>query len=380
MLRLAVEAYLELFGKIKTSDSLRLLDANGLFWKYSPETKKGKVKDEPNLPSETSDSEDEEGDLGPGSDADEAYADVKDSAEIEVVSVTEKTKRSCPPIPYNDRSLQSDAMNLLGMGPEEIADISQKMYEQGITSYYRSKWTGYTESSHENVASLVSDAGLRVEKRRYQLPPEAGHDGIHTIYSKKIFLGEDGLYFPEAWSNPGAAPHKYRRLFDLIHRRTLASMMPDFVSKERVVVGTVNGRRFEVRTNVVVDAGFSEAFHWFLSGVPNSVGPETAAGYSKGENLGIKDRKLEKGKFKFSSNITVSSFGKKLEKLRIGTPATSVPIYKLIQTKGYVRQTDDLKIKVLAKGFVLYSLTKSYDVFDIELTEKMEGGLEDVET
>lgn len=158
------------------------------------------------------------------------------------LTVTQKKARNTAPMPYMLATFQKDAEDLLGLGAKQALEVLQELYEAQATSYPRTdheRLPPEQSASATKIAATVISFGFAKEaeklqslmqpsKRIYSLPKEAEHHGI-------IPTGKEP-------TKALSAPQK--RAYELICRRFVATLLPDYEFEETVVTLTHKDRVF----------------------------------------------------------------------------------------------------------------------------------------
>lgn len=151
-------------------------------------------------------------------------------------------KRELAPSPYMLATFQKDAEKQLGMGAQAALDALQQLYEAQLTSYPR------TDHEHlppeqagaaVKIASAVINAGfvkeakgliplMQPSKRIYSLPQEAEHHGL----------------VPTGKKPNGNLPPKLLKAYELVCRRFVLSLLPDYEYEETTASFVHEKRKF----------------------------------------------------------------------------------------------------------------------------------------
>ena len=149
------------------------------------------------------------------------------------LSIDKKKKREGAPLPYMLSTFQKDSEKFLGLGAKESLDVLQALYEAKLTSYPRSD---HEKLPHEQAADAtriasaivnasIVDAGpllplMQPSKRVYSLPKDAEHHGI-------IPTGKT--------PRDGQLDARHLKAYELVCKRFLLSLLPDYEFEETVV-------------------------------------------------------------------------------------------------------------------------------------------------
>ena len=310
--------------------------------------------------------------------------EIKEKWEIKITNVNIKRKQSKPKKPYNETSLVSDANSILWFSPKITSSITQKLYEKGITTYYRTKWNWYSDWSKKYLLWLLNKAWLKNDidfKKDYPLAKDAWHDAIRPAFKWQIKLNKDWYYEPIwEWLNENEI-----KLFDLIYRNSLASLMKNATIEEIQLEWLVNNKyKFWLKINYIIEEWFIKMYKWYKKSITNLIDiknkNEIIKKYSNWNILKIEDIILEEWKFQFNDLVSFNTFKNTLESKNIWTPATFIPIFDKIKERWYTYYDWKSKLLPLAKWMFINYLTNDIEVNDLDFTEQLLKQIEDIES
>lgn len=177
-----------------------------------------------------------------------------DSLKGKTVALAVETakKRELAPLPYMLATFQKDAEKQLGLGAKAALDVLQELYEAQLTSYPR------TDHEHlppeqagaaVRIATAVINAGVVSEakgmiplmqpsKRIYSLPKDAEHHGL----------------IPTGKKPSGNLPAKLMKAYELVCRRFILSLLPDYEYEETTASFVHEKRKFACAGEVPINA------------------------------------------------------------------------------------------------------------------------------
>jgi len=162
-----------------------------------------------------------------------------------------KRKREFAPMPYMLATFQKDAEKALGLGAKASLEILQELYEAQVTSYPRTDHERLPPEqavSAVQIATSVIGAGfvkdasqlidqMQPSKRIYSLPKDAEHHGIVPTGKK-----------------PAGLNAKQAKAYELICRRFIMSLLPDYEFEETIVSFVHEKRTFSRSGEVPLNA------------------------------------------------------------------------------------------------------------------------------
>ena len=288
------------------------------------------------------------------------------------VSASKRT----PGPPFITSSLQQEASNKLGMGPDECMSAAQKLYEAGLITYMRTDSHIISADALTAIGKLVvRDYGEKYHHRQQYAKKVAGAQEAHEAIR------------PTNIEVLGAAGEKIgpreKRLYQIIWRRTVASqMVPAQVETSTIKIGMAGAKKyiFSAKFEKVLFDGFLRVYNYGADGatadeVSESTG-SAADGVADSEDIGAKKSAsaittsgaaakkkqqaqleklfatLAKGQQVWCLGITATEkdtqppnghyteagLVKKLEESKIGRPSTYAMIIGRIQERTYVEK------------------------------------------
>ncbi len=188
-----------------------------------------------------------------------AFAHVKDATQATVTDITKKARTTRPPAPFNTTSLQAAAASE-GISPARTMRLAESLYMKGLTSYPRVDNTVYP-------SSLDLRACVQTLKGVPAYAPVCskilGQAKITATRGKQETTDHPPIY-PTAAADPGKLQPAEWKLYNLIARRFLATLMDSSVSEGTKVSLDVNGEPFQASGTVLVKPGYREIYPYGL--------------------------------------------------------------------------------------------------------------------
>ena len=287
-----------------------------------------------------------------------------------------KTKRSSKP-PFITSTLQQEASNKLGFSAKKTMSIAQKLYEgvdlgserAGLITYMR---TDSIRLSDEFIGSSLKfieekfgenyKGSVKVNKKKTENVQDA-HEAIRptSILREpdkiKEYLDKDEL-----------------KLYTLIYKRALASLMADAILDQTTVILDNNGYKFKTTGSIVVFDGYLKIYGDYEEKDEAKL-PDFVVGETK-----ITDDVEKKQHFtQPPARYTEASLIRELESLGIGRPSTYATIIDTIRTHGYV-VLEDKKFKPLEIGFEATDKLQEFfsKIINVKYTSNMEEELDEI--
>jgi len=313
-------------------------------------------------------------------------------ATVKSIQVTESIEN---PQPALDKvAMTVEAERRLGIKPDRSAELAQKLYEKGLTTYIR---TDSKDMSEDGLATARACAevnfGYVAPKTTSRRPPPGVTTGATKVTGKKGGLVQGGheALRPSISSKTKGFPHpstldlpkQEADLYDLIWRRTVSSVMP--IAKYNVTKVVVevqfNGPaaqtlpkelqqlEFGLNEKILVEPGYLKPYGKF---------PQT----SKLPPLAVGDvvnMKLLQKRVTNSSpppRLTEGTLVKTLRGLGIGRPSTYESVLKTLKTRKYVNASRTLVPTDLGHEVIDVLLQEYAQLVQYDYTAEVEKGLD----
>ncbi len=283
---------------------------------------------------------------------------------FEVKSTKKNLEDVQPPKPFITASLQSEVSKLLNLSVDQVQRIAQELYEYGYITYPRTD----SYRMNENKAKAFMEYIKKVYGKPYvgklrffkEKPTSfSAHECIRPTSLKKV-----NLY------------GKYKDVFELITKRTLASLS----SPMKLEKTTLEMTPIEIG-NVVFVGKFQEvSFDGWTRIYPMDIEQNKAPLLKEGDILKPKRVYLHRVDTSPPSRYTEGELVKKLESLGIGRPSTYATIVKTLKQRGYIiLEKKYLKPSELSFQVIDVLKEKFQRVIDYDLTRYMEEQLDKIE-
>jgi DNA topoisomerase-1 len=253
-----------------------------------------------------------------------------------------------PPRPYSTSTLQQAASNDLHLSPKDTMSVAQKLYEGGYITYMRTDSKVYSAEfvakACEYIRKRFGGEGTTAEDLIGNLSgvssakegegSAAAHEAIRPTDISRTLL-------------PQSCHPREHRLYSLIHRNTLESLMAPAIcqsltmaiSSPVAVPGAGTGCEYRYTAEQVIKPGWklvaggydkeAKEYTYFASLVASAA---TAMPFKRiTTKCSLRNTK---------SHYTESGLVQMLEKMGIGRPSTFSSLIDKIQERGYVKLKD----------------------------------------
>ena len=285
-----------------------------------------------------------------------------------------KKVTKAPPSPYSTSTLQQAASNELHLSPKDTMSVAQKLYEQGYITYMRTdskvysaefvtkacdyirkRFAGAGDELIGNLSS-VSSSSSSSSKGSKDAAAAAAHEAIRPTDISRTLL-------------PQSCHPREHRLYSLIHRNTLESLMAPAVCQTMTMAITspvaVAGQSCEYRYTAeqVIKPGWKLVAGGYDTEAKEYTYFASLASASAATTSPVMPFKRIMTKCSLrntKSHYTESGLVQLLEKMGIGRPSTFSTLIDKIQERGYVKLKDVPGKPVECREFMI-SETKSIE-------------------
>ena len=302
--------------------------------------------------------------------------DLKPELKEFIVSNIEKKsiKRQSQPT-FTTSTLEQDASNKLGFSSTKTMQIAQGLYEGknvgsetvGLITYMRTDSTRLAESfvsdATEYIKETFGDRYLGYVKSKNQKGMQDAHEGIRptSIYrtpdSIKQYLSSDEY-----------------KLYSLIYKRTLASLMASSVFEQTKVTFTNTRSIWETNGLTLMFDGYLKVYGKSEDDENQMLPTFNLDEKYNAIEINILDKKTEPKK-----RYTEASLIKEMEELGIGRPSTYAQTIKTLLDREYI--TSEKKFfKPTEQGILTTKKLLEYfsSIINVEYTAKMELDLDKI--
>ncbi len=243
-----------------------------------------------------------------------------------VTTVTKRSRKQAPPVPFNTTSLQAAAA-AEGISPARTMRIAESLYMSGFISYPRVDNTVYPKSL--DIAGIVKD--LASESPALAPVCKKVLAGPLTPTRGKVETTDHPPIHPTGQGDPTTLSGADRKLYDLIARRFLATLMGPATIENTKLSIDVAGEPFTASGDVLVDAGFREAYPYGLKR------DEQLPALSEGDVVDVHDIKLEAKQTEPPARYSQGKLVQEMEKRGLGTKSTRASIIERLYAVKYLK-------------------------------------------
>ena len=255
-----------------------------------------------------------------------AFGHVDGVAAGTVTDVAKRSRKQQPPVPFNTTSLQAAAA-AEGISPARTMRIAESLYMSGLISYPRVDNTVYPRSLDlEGIVKGLaanSPALAPVCKKVLAGPMKPTRGKTETTDHPPIH--------PTGQGDPTTLDGGQLKLYNLIARRFLATLMGPATIENTKVSIDVAGEPFAASGDVLVDAGFREAYPYGLKR------DEQLPALDAGDVVDVHDVNLEAKQTEPPARYSQGKLVQEMEKRGLGTKSTRASIIERLYQVRYLK-------------------------------------------
>lgn len=308
--------------------------------------------------------------------ADEILNKLSNVFKIESVDKKDKKKQSKPP--FITSTLQQEASTKLNFNAKKTMSLAQKLYEGvdlenetvGLITYMRTDSIRLSDDFIKQTFKFIETKygkeylGM-VKKSKKTENVQDAHEAIRptsitrTPESVKTYLSNDEF-----------------KLYSMIYKRALSSLMKDAKQEQTSVVLDNNDYKFKITGSVVVFDGYLKVYGDYEDRDDKILPPfDTYKSNVLVSNSIEKEQHFTKPKPRY----TEAKLIKEMEELGIGRPSTYAKTMENIVDRGYVKIVDK-KFEPTEIGIEITDKLQEYfsNLINVKYTAKMENDLDKV--
>ena len=306
--------------------------------------------------------------------ADKVLNNIDENYNVESIDKKAKNKKS--KFPFITSTLQQEASTKLGFPARKTMSIAQKLYEGidlgdetvGLITYMRTDSIRLSEDFTKPAYKYINDKYGKeyvgyIKKTKKTENVQDAHEAIRPTsilrepIKVKEYLSQDEF-----------------KLYSLIYKRTLASLMSDAKVSQTTIVLNNNEYKFKVTGQILIFDGYLKVYKDYESS-EDKILPEIK------EKEVLKTTNVEKEQHftKPPARYTEAKLIKELEELGIGRPSTYATIIDTIKQRNYVELVEK-KFKPTEIGIETTDKLQEFfsDLINVEYTRDMEEELDEV--
>ncbi len=303
-----------------------------------------------------------------------ALQDISTNYQIESTTQKEKNKKS--KFPFITSTLQQEASTKLGFSAKKTMSIAQKLYEGidlkdetvGLITYMRTDSIRLSEdftkpAYHYIVENYGKEYAGYVKNSKKKENVQDAHEAI-----RPTSILREPIKIKEYLSNDEF------KLYSLIYKRTLASLMADAKVNQTTIILNNNDYKFKTTGQILIFDGYLKVYQDYEKNEDKILPALEQIKVLTTDNV-IKEQHFTKPPARY----TEAKLIKEMEELGIGRPSTYAKIIDTINERGYV-EIIDKKFKPTSVGIESTDKLQEFfsDLINVEYTRDMENDLDKI--
>jgi DNA topoisomerase-1 len=254
------------------------------------------------------------------------FTRVRDAKTARVAQVEKKTHTQRPPVPFNTTSLQAAAA-AEGISPARTMRLAESLYMDGLISYPRVDNTVYPRSL--DLASCVKTLSS-VPQYRPVCSELLGKQKLTATRGKQETTDHPPIY-PTAAANPEKLQPAAWKLYNLVARRFLATLMDAAHIENTKVRLDVSGETFLASGNVLAKPGFRAIYPFGLKK------DEQLPALAEGDVVDVLDMREDHKQTEPPARYSQGKLIQEMEKRGLGTKSTRASIIQRLYDVKYLK-------------------------------------------
>ncbi len=307
-------------------------------------------------------------------DAQDVLAKLSDTYTVESIEKKEKAKKS--KYPFITSTLQQEASTKLGFPARKTMSIAQKLYEGidlgdetvGLITYMRTDSIRLSDDFVKPALKYIEENFGKeykgyVKKAKNTENVQDAHEGIRPTsvlrepLKVKKYLTDDEF-----------------KLYSLIYKRTLASLMADAKVNQTIIIFDNNDYKFKTTGQILIFEGYLKIYKDYEQSEDKII-PEINSSEKAITNNVDCSQHFTKPPSRYSEAKLI----KEMEELGIGRPSTYAKTIDTIKERNYV-ELEDKKFKPTEIGIETTDKLQEFfsDLINVEYTRDMESELDEI--
>ncbi len=298
------------------------------------------------------------------------------SSDYNIESITQKEKNKKSKYPFTTSTLQQEASTKLGFPARKTMSIAQKLYEGidlgsetvGLITYMRTDSIRLSEDFTKPAYKYIIDnygkkyTGYIKQSKKTENVQDA-HEGI-----RPTSIMREPLKIKEYLSSDEF------KLYSLIYKRTLASLMADAKVNQTTIILDNNDYKFKTTGSVLIFDGYLKVYKDYESN-EDKILPDLTDKKVLSTDEVLKEQHFTKPPARY----TEAKLIKELEELGIGRPSTYATIIDTIKSRNYVT-LEEKKFKPTEMGIETTDKLQEFfsDLINTDYTRDMETDLDKI--
>jgi DNA topoisomerase-1 len=291
-----------------------------------------------------------------------------------VTKVNQRKRTRAAQPPFTTSTFQQDAVSKLSYSPSKAMGIAQELYqgidiqgeEVGLITYMRTDSVRLNDDFIIEAQDMIKQAFGPEYVGKIKTKSNTNIQDAHEAIRPSILS-----YTPE--SLKGILTDDQYKIYDLIYRRTVMSLMADALYEEQSIEVENQGEVFEYGGSKLLFLGFHKGNPEYKEKLSTILDVEV------GKTLEAKEITHEENQTKPKSRYTEASLIKDMEEFGIGRPSTYAETTRTLLSRKYVEKKQKALVPTEQGKLTIDELDKFFsNIINTNYTKKMETVLDDI--
>ncbi|MHB1376600.1 MAG: DNA topoisomerase I [Candidatus Humimicrobiaceae bacterium] len=277
-----------------------------------------------------------------------------------ISAIKESVRPLKPPTPLNTTALIV-AANALGFNPQKTINTAENLYMNGFISYPRTDNTVYPNTIDlKDILNLLSANTDFREMTQAVLSLKE----IKPTRGMKKTTDHPPIY-PAAAAQRGNLSEDEWKLYELIVRRFICTLLPEALMKNMVVNTDISGEKFISNGSNIIKEGWTKYYPYYNH--TDVILPDLA----EDEKVTVSKKEMLSRETNPPLRFNQAKLVEKMEELGLGTKATRHSIIQALITRGYVKGNP---LEASKKAIAVIKALKEYaqKITSPEMTSELE--------
>ncbi|MDH5362010.1 MAG: DNA topoisomerase I [Aigarchaeota archaeon] len=244
----------------------------------------------------------------------------------EVVRAERSLESVAPPPPFRLGTLQADAYRYFGFSPDRVLEVAEKLYLDALISYPRTSSEKFPRADVRGILEGLS----RIPPFKTLAEDLLRKPDLRPIEGRGVDRAHPSIY-ATGTAPKGRMTGDDWRIYEMVCRRTMSCFADPAILQRTTIVLRCADHLWEAEGISIVSQGF---YRYYEYGLPKEKPVPTL---ERGSQVFLSQVEVTEEMTKPPPSFTPPSLLSRMERCKIGTPATRASIIKTLKQRGYVR-------------------------------------------
>lgn len=173
-----------------------------------------------------------------------------------VQSKTQNRSEQKPPKPFNQNTLSQHCSKHFQMMPDEVMNVSQKLYEDGVLSYPRVDAQAY-EAEVLDMVPAIFETASSADPALASAIENADVRRPQPVFVDEAIEGHSAIYITRSRPELSKRSREERQVYMAIAIRMIAQFYPSLITASEKLILAIGEGRFQADSSTVVQYGWA---------------------------------------------------------------------------------------------------------------------------